>query len=267
VPVLGSSAYNTADDVLTRVRTICNDSEVAGGDIITSTAPFAFDLLNAGFERVQLELAKYGVEVDTAEAWLIGLPTMPTIDPEARMVIDDSGCSILYPNGLGNVFNSSPAFPSDLVVPLKLWERQTGTTNPAQPLKQPNSGLIAFSQDLYLKQWEWEADGIRTLGAMQSLDLKIKYEKHLPKLVLADRPGADSRGGECGRIFLGRDLCGRARRGGLAELQTECERRNISSAAALSAPQAAQTSQAPAVLGSAGQFTLKFSNFQSFSRS
>jgi hypothetical protein len=188
VPVLGSSAYNTADDVLTRVRTICNDSEVAGGDIITSTAPFAFDLLNAGFERVQLELAKYGVEVDTAEAWLIGLPTMPTIDPEARMVIDDSGCSILYPNGLGNVFNSSPAFPSDLVVPLKLWERQTGTTNPAQPLKQPNSGLIAFSQDLYLKQWEWEADGIRTLGAMQSLDLKIKYEKHLPKLVSPTDP-------------------------------------------------------------------------------
>jgi hypothetical protein len=188
VPVLSSSAYNTADDVLTRIRTICNDSEVAGGDIITSTAPFAFDLLNAGFERVQLELAKYGVEVDTAEAWLIGLPTMPTIDPEARMVIDDTGCNILYPNGVGNMFSSSPALPADLVVPVKLSERQTGTTNPAQPLQQPNSGLIPFSQDLYLKQWEWEADGIRTLGAMQSLDVKIKYEKHLPKLVSPTDP-------------------------------------------------------------------------------
>lgn len=188
MPVLGSSAYNTADDVLTRVRTICNDSEVAGGDVITDTAPFAFDLLNAGFERVQLELAKYGVEVDTAEVWLIGLPTMPTIDPEARMVIDDTGCNILYPNGVGNIFNNAPALPADLVVPLKLSERQTGTTNQAEPLKQPNSGLIPFSQSLYLRQWEWEADGIRTLGATQSLDVKLKYEKHLPKLVSPTDP-------------------------------------------------------------------------------
>lgn len=188
MPVLGSSAYNTADDVLTRVRTICNDSEVAGGDIITSTAPFAIDLLNAGFERVQLELAKYGVEVNTAEVWLIGLPTMPTIDPEARMVIDDTGCNILYPNGVGNVFSNAPALPADLVVPLKLSERQTGTTNQAQPLKQPNSGLIPFSQSLYLRQWEWEADGIRTLGATQALDLKLEYEKHLLKLVSPTDP-------------------------------------------------------------------------------
>jgi hypothetical protein len=188
VPILGSSAYNTADDVLMRVRTICNDSEIAGGDVITSTAPFGFDLLNAGFERVQLELAKYGVEVDTAEVWLIGLPVMPTVDPEARMVIDDTGCNILYPNGVGNVFRNAPALPADLVVPLKLSERQTGTTNQAQPLRQPNSGLVPFSQDLYLRQWEWEADGIRTLGAMQSLDAKLKYEKHLPKLVSPTDP-------------------------------------------------------------------------------
>ena len=188
MPVLSSSAYNTADDVLTRVRTICNDSEVQGGDVITDTAPFAFDLLNAGFERVQLELAKYGVEVDTTETWLIGLPTMPTIDPEARMVIDDTGCNIIYPNGVGTSFSSTPALPSDLILPLKLWERQTGTTDQAAPLKQPNAGLLPFSQDLYLRQWEWEADGIRTLGATQSLDLKLKYEKHLPKLVSPTDP-------------------------------------------------------------------------------
>src|ERR1700719_4556877 len=102
MPVLASSAYNTAEDVLNRLRVIVDDSEVAGGDILTDSAPFTFSLLNGGYERVQLELAKAGIEVSITEAWLIALPTMPTVDPQARMVIDDTGCNILYPNGAGD---------------------------------------------------------------------------------------------------------------------------------------------------------------------
>jgi hypothetical protein len=182
MPVLASSAYNTAEDVLNRLRAIVNDSEVAGGDILTDSAPFTFTLLNGGYERVQLELAKAGIEVSSTEAWLIGLPTMPTVDAEARMVIDDTGCNMLYPNGAGDTFSMTPQLPVDLVLPLDLYERQTGTTMRASKMSQPNGGLRSGEQQLYLREWEWKADGLRTRGALQSQDLRIEYEKQLPQL-------------------------------------------------------------------------------------
>lgn len=188
MPVLASSAYNTAEDVLNRLRLILNDSEVAGGDILTDAAPFTFECLDAGFERVQIELASVGVETMTAEAWLIGLPSMPTIDPEARMIIDDTGCNIIYPNGVGNTLANSPQLPSDLVLPVRLFERQTNTTNQKSKMVQPNGGLLPMTQQSFLVDWEWKADGIRTRGALQSQDVMIEYEKHLQKLVAPTDP-------------------------------------------------------------------------------
>ena len=188
MPILASSAYNVAEDVLARLRVILNDSEITGGDIITDTAPFSFDLLNAAFERVQVELAKVGVETYTAEAWLLALPTMPTLDPEARLVVDDTGTNILYPSGVGNAFSLTPLLPVDLIAPLKLWERQAGTSNSAAAMIQPNGGLLKQNQQQTLVDWEWKADGLRFRGATQSQDVKILYEKHLAKLAAPTDP-------------------------------------------------------------------------------
>lgn len=188
MPVLASSAYNTAEDVLNRLRVIVDDSEVAGGDVLTDTAPFTFELLNGGFERVQLELAKAGVEVSITEAWLTGLPVMPDVDPEGRMVIDDTGTNILYPDGVDDVFSAVPQLPVDLVLPLDLWERQTNTAVSANKMTQCMSRLVSNTQQLYLGEWQWKADGIRTRGALQSLDMLIEYEKRLPQLAAPTDP-------------------------------------------------------------------------------
>jgi hypothetical protein len=189
MPVLGSSAYNVAGDVTTRMRTILNDSEVTGGDVLTDTAVFTFDLLNSAFERVQLELASVGVEVQTAYAWLIALPSMPKTDPEARLIVDDTGANIIYPNGIGNVFSLTPQLPTDLILPLKLWERQSGTANyTGPPMKQPNDGLLNMVQQTYLVDWEWKSEGLRFRGALQVQDVKIMYEKALRKLVAPTDP-------------------------------------------------------------------------------
>lgn len=189
MPVLTTTAYATAEDVLIRVRTLLNDSEVVGGDIITDTAPFSFDLINAGYERVQSELSTYGIEVSTTDVWLIGLPIMPINDPEGRLIVDDTGTNIIYPNGVGNVLSATPQLPPDLLMPLRLWERQSGTTNPlGAPMKQPNGGLLSQPQQTYLIEWEWKNDGIRFRGATQVQDVKILYEKQLPKLAATTDP-------------------------------------------------------------------------------
>lgn len=196
MPVLGSSAYNTASDVSSRMRAILNDAEIPAGDVLTdflsngvTPNPVTFQYLNLGYERVQKELASVGIELSLAEVWFIGLPIMPTIDPEARMIIDDTGCNIIYPSGIGNVLSNTPQLPTDLVLPLDLWERQTATANfTGRPMRQPNGGLASLSQGCYLIDWEWKTDGLRFRGATQSQDVKMEYRKRLPQLAAPTDP-------------------------------------------------------------------------------
>lgn len=189
MPVLATSAYVTCENVLNRIRMILNDSEVVGGDVLTDSAPFTFDVLNGAFERVQIDLATYGVEVNTTEAWLISIPVPPTTDSECRVIVDDTGCNIIYPNGVGNVFSLTPQLPPDLILPLVLWERQNGTANyTGPPMKQKNDGLLNMIQQTFLVDWQWIADGLRFRGALQVQDVKMKYEKHLALLAAVTDP-------------------------------------------------------------------------------
>jgi hypothetical protein len=189
MPVLGSTAYQTVEAVLNRIRMILNDSEVAGGDVLTDTAPFTFDVINGAYEKVQIELAGVGVETMSTDYWLMALPSMPSVDPEARLVVDDTGTSILYPNGVGNAFFLAPQLPTDLIVPLRLFERQSGTANfTGPPMKQTPGGLMNMAQQTFLVDWEWKSDGIRFRGALQVQDVKLVYEKHLPLLAAPTDP-------------------------------------------------------------------------------
>jgi hypothetical protein len=189
MPVLAGSAYNTAEDVLNRLRVFLNDSEIAGGDVVTDTAPFSFQLLNGAFESVAYSLSVVGDETFTKEAWMLALPVMPTIDPEARLVIDDTGTSIIYPSGVGNTFAATPQLPLDLIVPFALWERQAGTsTFTGPPMKQANDGLLNMQQQQSLIDWEWKSDGLYFRGATQSEDVKIKYLKRLAQLAATTDP-------------------------------------------------------------------------------
>ena len=217
MPVLASSAYVTAEDVLNRIRVILNDSEVAGGDVLTDSAPYTFTLLDSAFERVQIELASVGVETLEAETWLIGLPIMPSTDPEARMIIDDSGTRIIYPNGVGNTFASSPILPVDLVMPMYVKERQTNTTQEAVRMFCKNDGLLSLPQQNFLIDYQWRSDGLYTRGALQSQDLKIVYEKQLAKLAAATDP-VPIRGVTNAAAYFGAELFAKSR-GGVVSAQ------------------------------------------------
>lgn len=189
MPILPSTAYVTAETVLNRIRMILNDSEVAGGDVLTDTAPFTFDVLNSAFERVQKELAIFGVETYATETWMLAVPVPLVSDPEARVIINDQGTSTIYPSGVGNTFSLTPQLPTDLVVPLILWERQNGTNNFTGPkMKQMPDGLLNMIQQTFLVDWQWLNDGIYLRGALQVQDLKMRYEKQLLQLAAVTDP-------------------------------------------------------------------------------
>lgn len=193
MPVITSSAYVTVETVLMRARAILDDAAIPQGDLLTDDYAGVFSLVNSAYERIQVELAASGVETMKNYAWLIGLPAMPTIDPEARIIVTDNGTLIIYPGtGLGDLSFSEPLLPADLLVPLRLWERQTATQNYRSEMKEPNGGLLSLVQQLFLIDWEWgsyqSGDALMFRGAQQVQDVKIEYEKILAQVSAVTDP-------------------------------------------------------------------------------
>lgn len=188
MPVIASSGYNSAGQVLNRARAICNDARIPGGDVLTDAAPFTFDYLNAAFENIQYELALSGIETLADEVWMLAVPVVPFVDPATRIKIDDTGTHIVTVTGTGSANQATPILPTDLVAPIRLWERASGSTDIPSPMKQPSDGLTEGSQGMNLLIWEWLNDAITLLGATQVNDLRLRYEKHLAQLSAVTDP-------------------------------------------------------------------------------
>ena len=188
MPVLQTTAYNTVEGSVLRARAILNDMEIQGGDVLTDAAPFTMQFAMIAYESIQRQLAILGVEINVDYFWIVGLPTMPINDPEGRMILADSGTIIQYPNGNNSSVTPQPQLPVNLVLPLKLWERQNGTTNYPAPMKQRNGGLNTMTQQTFLVDWEWIADSIQFRGSLQSQDIKIKGEKQLAPIASVNDP-------------------------------------------------------------------------------
>ena len=184
MPVLIGSAYSNLESVLARARVIINDSAIAGGDILTDSYAGVLPLCDIAYEAVQVKLSNAGVDVFINYAWLIGLPAVTTLDPEARLIITDTGYNIIYPSGVGDSSGNSPLLPPDMVVPSQLSERQSGTSNFAVPMVEPNNGIRNYVQQSFLIDWEYGSyqgdDCLMFRGALQVQDVKLKYEKKLP---------------------------------------------------------------------------------------
>jgi len=188
MPVLPSTAYNTVEAVLLRARAMLNDMEIQGGDVLTDTAPFTMQFVSIAYEMIQRRMATVGVETNIDYFWLLNLPTVPTQDPEARLIISDSGTSVTFPSGAGGFSQAQPSLPTNLVVPKKLWERQNGTVNYPSPMKERIGGLNTMVQQTFLVDWEWVADTLQFRGALQGQDVKIKFEKALQPVVTVNDP-------------------------------------------------------------------------------
>ena len=149
---------------------MCNDMIVsAGGEILTDTAPFTFPFLNEATDYVQKELMNHGMNVFEKETILASVTPIAVIDPGVQVDISESG----YFDGVNN--NASPTIPVDLIMPTRLWERQTGSQELWLPMTQILDGLPAVVQTSRLGMWEWREDGLYMPGATQSEDIRLRY--------------------------------------------------------------------------------------------
>lgn len=164
MPVVGTTRYGTAGDVLDLVRSLMNDPN---GVLWTSALLFPF--LNSAYRGMQEALATTGISV---------LQNYAEID----LPLTTAHGATLAPNPPRIADDTDPSLPADCVVPFTMEEMATGSSDVYVSMEKIVGPLPNFAPLQYLRIWKWEADQILLIGATQPITVKITYERALPAL-------------------------------------------------------------------------------------
>jgi hypothetical protein len=172
MPVVGTTAYNTAGQITALVRSLLND---AAGNLFTDAVllPYA----NSAYRKVQRALANVQSGTFLRDDALLVVTAVTATDPSLQVAITDATAP---PNQL----------PTDLLVPLKLWERASGSSDDFVEMTDltNHGGLPSQPQGMELECWEWRADGLYFIGATQDTQIRLRYEKTYPDFTDATSP-------------------------------------------------------------------------------
>src|SRR5690242_10452500 len=172
MPVVGSSAYNSAGQITSLVRSLLNDAQ---GNLFTDTVllPYA----NSAYRKLQRALGNAGGGGFIQDDALLVVTAVTQTDTSLQVSITDATAP---PNQL----------PTDLLVPIKIWERPSGSSDDFLEMVDltQHGGLPSRVQDSTLSVWEWRADGIYFLGATQDIQIRLRYAKAYPDLTDATSP-------------------------------------------------------------------------------
>lgn len=172
MPVVGSSAYNTAGQITALVRSLLNDAQ---GNLFTDAVLLPY--VNSAYRKMQRALANAGGDGFLAETATLVVPAVSAPDASMEVSLTDATPP---PNQL----------PTDLLAPQKLWERPNGSSQDFAEMIDltRHGGLPSRVQGLTLSVWEWRADGIYFLGATQDTQIRLRYLKAYPDLADATAP-------------------------------------------------------------------------------
>jgi hypothetical protein len=184
MPVVATSPYPTAEEVLQATRVKINDAAISiDGDILADTQPFVFPMLEERYEYFQDRLIQAGVNTYSKYGTINAVPVIAVADPATQIQIDYVGCF----DGLHNT--DQPVIPVDLLEPLEFWERQNvagENTNPWREMKQASDSISTRAQTSTFGIWDWEDDTLFLPGATQVNDLKLKYLAYAPQITGPD---------------------------------------------------------------------------------
>ena len=157
MPVVGSSAYNTAGQITQLIRSLLND---AAGNLFTDAVLIPY--VNSAYRKLQRALAAAGQETFLVDDVLLVVPAVTEVDPSAQVMINDATAP---PNQL----------PTDLLVPLDLWERANGSSDDFVEMVDLSlrGGLPSMEQGPTLQYWEWRQDGLCFCGATQDTQITV----------------------------------------------------------------------------------------------
>jgi hypothetical protein len=172
MPVVGTTAYNTAGQITALVRSLLND---AAGNLFTDSVLLPF--VNSGYRKAQRALANVQSGSFLSDNVLLVVQAVASVDPSVQVSITDATAP---PNQL----------PPDLLVPVKIWERVNLSSDDFVEMVDltDHDGLPSEPQGQALSYWEWRADGIYFLGATRDTQIRLRYQKSYPDLTDATSP-------------------------------------------------------------------------------
>lgn len=173
-----TGTYPSAENVLNFARAVINDmlrSQV--GSILLDTAPFTNIFLNGSVRKTQRHLANNGLFSQVVDnAILTPIGPVANQDPGTQIYINANG----YYNGATT--NANVVLPPDMILPLSLFQRQTGSGaqfTPMQPAKQP---LQSRMPGAFFGEWEFRDDGLWMVGSTNTMDLRLRYEAMIGRI-------------------------------------------------------------------------------------
>jgi len=172
MPVVGSSAYNTAGQITSLARSLLNDAQ---GNLFTDTVLLPY--LNSAYRKVQRAVANAGGGGFIQDDALLVVTAVTGQDPSLQVSITDATAP---PNQL----------PTNLLVPMKLWERPNLSSDDFVEMTDltRHGGLPSQEQDLSLNVWEWRADGLWFIGATQDTQIRLRYLAAYPDFTDSTSP-------------------------------------------------------------------------------
>ena len=175
MPVAPVTSYPTVEAVMLRARAYVNDAYNGNqGRILTDVAPFSIEYLNGALENLQDELRDYEAVTLIRDNYIMSpITAIANVDPSVQINVSFTG----FYNGVSQV--ALPTLPSDMLVPLFLWERITGSNLPFTEMEQPQGGLPSYYQGQSLRFWEWRSDAIWMMGSQSTEDLRLRYQAQL----------------------------------------------------------------------------------------
>lgn len=194
MPVPTSASFPSLESILNNVRAICNDafagatSTPGEGQILTDIVPggsinnpFLLNHLNSAIRELYRQLRITGAGVIIQDNFIltnipvVNGPLGPSIpDPTIQEYVDNTG----FFDGTNT--NASLKLPTDIIRPIRLWERTTGTTDTFMEMNQVMNGLPPRNQLSRLQEWEWRQEKIYFVGCTQPRDVRIRYVSLLP---------------------------------------------------------------------------------------
>ena len=183
MPGVGTTPYDSAEYVLQIMRSLGNDAiQTLAGNLLSDNQPYVLPILNSGYRHLQRKLVARGYQTLKKRTVLTGVTPIEVVDCGIQVAISYTG----YFDGTRNF--ATPALPADMLMPMKLRERQTGSALPYNPMFIARNGLPSRPQGIWLRDWIWQQDQIEMCGATQSNDLDLLYAAFLPDLVLTPTP-------------------------------------------------------------------------------
>ena len=200
MPVINiNGPYPTYEQVMNLARAYVNDTMAGStgatgeGQIFTDSAPMTLPFLRAVTAELYQELGNTGGGVVIRDNYVLtGLPAMMTTggqagpDPATQVSISYEA----YFNGWTN--DSNFYLPPDMIAPLMLWERTSGTDDDFGEMSEAQNGLQPTQQTTYQGCWEWRGDAIWMPGSLQAEDIRMRYACQLWLLDVDDIPNLDT---------------------------------------------------------------------------